>query len=381
MRRCVAILSIGAVAAPLAAEPIFVDQSLVGQEPVSTNETELRLQLEAQREQIRQLNLRLEALENNPIPAAPQKPSRKAPAAKNEGGNQEPKNKPGQFVVDEEAAERALEKTLVQTGVLLLPAGRMEFETGLDYVHNQTSTPIFIPDNGTTLLGKQDFRRNTVEASVFFRLGLPGDSQIELGVPYRYVDQSGVSKVLFNEVAEDSSSGSGVGDVTLGIAKTLRREKGWKPDVIARFVWDTDTGEEEDQGLALGGQGVNEYGVSLAATKRQDPMVFSIGVSYFTAEEKDDFQAGDSLGISLTAFLAASPSTSFQFGVDQTIVGEDKVNGTEIDGSDQVIGALTLGTSSIVGRGKFLNVTTGIGLTDDAADYSLSFSYSVSFGI
>ena len=58
-----------------------------------------------------------------PAPAAPAAPSATAPAGA----------APGQFEVSEEAAERALERTLIATGNLVVPQGFAEFEPLFSY--------------------------------------------------------------------------------------------------------------------------------------------------------------------------------------------------------------------------------------------------------
>jgi len=50
-------------------------------------------------------------------------------------------------------------------------------------------------------------------------------------------------------------------------------------------------------------------------------------------------------------------------------------------GSDQVFGTLNFGASSIIGGGKFLDLTAGIGLTDEAPDYSVGISVSFRFDV
>ena len=48
---------------------------------------------------------------------------------------------PMRLVVDEAAAERALERTLVQRGALLLPRGRIELSPALAYSHRESEIP------------------------------------------------------------------------------------------------------------------------------------------------------------------------------------------------------------------------------------------------
>jgi len=317
-----------------------------------------------------------------PVPSAPpvassaeQEPSiqaEKAPAVESGAAPAVP----GQFEVDEEAAERALDRTLVVTGALLLPFGQADIEPSFTYIRNQEEAPTFFFAQGSQLIASQEVRRDIFNGDLFLRVGLPFDSQLEVGIPYRYVEQTVVTEVGFSARAETESHGSGFGDLNLGLAKGLLHERDWWPDLIGRVTWDTDSGETSDDGFLLGG-GFNELQGSLTMTKRQDPLVFIGSASYGTTFEKDDINPGDQLGFSVGALLAASPETSLRVVLNQTFVNEVEVGDTAIGGSDQVFGTLNFGASSIIGRGKFLDLTAGIGLTDEAPDYSVGVSVSI----
>jgi hypothetical protein len=288
---------------------------------------------------------------------------------------------PGQFEVEEKEIDRALERTLVQTGVLLLPYGKAEIEPSFSYARWKVDTPTFVNENGTVFVGEQEVRRNDFQTAQSLRFGLPFDTQLELSLPYRYVDESTVTKVGFGERREADSSGSGYGDLTVGVAKTLLRENGgWWPDVVGRVRWDTDTGKSLSGDVPTGG-GFNELAGSLSVVKRQDPLAFVGGVSYETTFEKDDIQPGDALGFSVGTILAASPDTSLRLGLDQRFVNEASVSGHSIDGSDQTIGTLSIGVASILGHGVLLNGAVDIGLTDDAPDYAVRASLPVQFDL
>src|SRR5919106_745247 len=148
---------------------------------------------------------------------------------------------------------------------------------------------------------------------------MPFDSQVEIGLPYRYVDQSAVTKVGGLERQEIDGSGHGMGDISVGVAKTLLRENGgWWPDLVARLTWGTGTGESTDGDVLLG-SGFNELRGSLDAVKRQDPLAFVGGVSYETTFEDDNVKPGDEFGFSIGTVLAPSPETSLRFGLGQRL--------------------------------------------------------------
>jgi hypothetical protein len=117
------------------------------------------------------------------------------------------------------------------------------------------------------------------------------------------------------------------------------------------------------------------------ASKRQDPLVFVGRLSYETTFENDGFDPGDEFGLGLGTVLAASPDTSLRFFLHQRYVNEYEVDGESVDGSDAVMATLSLGASSILGRGVLLDVEAGVGLTDDSPDYAVTVSLPVRFDL
>lgn len=282
---------------------------------------------------------------------------------------------PGTFAVDPEDAERALERTLVQTGALLLPPGAIDLEPGFIYRRWETTTPAsFVAASGASRVGKLDIGENELIASLDLRLGLPWTSQFELSVPYAYKDRSEV----FAD-REESTSAFGFGDVTLGFAKELLRERGWRPDLIGRVTWSSDTGQEKD-GLLLG-SGFHSITGSLTALKRQDPLAFVASGFYGTSFEKDDAEPGDEFGFIFGTVLAASPETSLSLSLQQLFAKERKVDDRSLAGSDQISSLFVVGASTVLGPGVLLSVNAGVGLTDDAPDYFVRISLPIRFNL
>ena len=285
----------------------------------------------------------------------------------------------GAIEVTEEKVERALERALVQVGALLLPVGTGQIGPNFSYVRQEVDTPVFLTQGGEQFLAADEVRRDTLEASLTLLAGLPFDSQLELDVPYQYSNELTVTRVRFAARLEEERDASGFGDVTVGLAKTLLRERGWWPDLIGRVQWDTNSGEIED-GISLG-TGFHEIRGSLTAVKRQDPLVFVGGVSYETTFERDGIDPGAEIGFSIGTVLAASPETSLRFFLNQTFINEVERDDREIPGTDQVIGTFTFGVSSILAARVLFDITAGIGLTEDAADYFVNVSLPIRFDL
>jgi hypothetical protein len=315
-----------------------------------------------------------------PAPAAAMPPVAQAsPPPSPPGGSGNPRRAPGAFTVDEEAAQRALERTLTQTGALLLPARTLELTPSFSYRRfEQTSQALVtatIPATGASVpvLANQQNRRNEFTGSLELRAGLPYNAQLEVGLPYNRVTTS-----LTGGGADTSASGSGIGDVTLGVAKTLTRESGWKPDLIGRLTYNVGNGKRENSGVLMPG-GFRQFQAELVALKRQDPLAFVGSVFYGKTFEEDGIRPGDAMGLSLSALLAASPSTSLQFGFSQIHRDKQELNGIRLPGSEQTYGIVTLGASSVISRDATLVTQFGIGLGSDAPKYSLTVSVPLLF--
>ena len=285
---------------------------------------------------------------------------------------------PGKVVVEEGAEERALERSLTREGALLLTPGLLEVETRVSYIRQEDSAPVFVPSGDDVFVGETELNTDNWIADLQLRLGLPWESQMEIGVPYRWRRVEPVRTVNFTPVDSSSDSGSGLGDLRIGFAKTLAREELWGPDLVGRITWDTDTGKDSDNGIPLGG-GYNELRGSMTAIKRQDPVAFVGELSYEHTFEDNDIQPGSILSSLLGGNIALSPETALSLFFVAAYQDETEINGKKVDGSDRTIGTFQLGGSTLLAKGTLLSLSGGMGLTDDADDFSISFSLTKQF--
>lgn len=283
---------------------------------------------------------------------------------------------PGLVVVDEAMAERALERSLTRDGALLLPSGVLEIEPRLAYTRQEDATPSFVMSGGGVIASETERNSDSLTASLLLRLGLPGDTQLEVGLPYRWRRVDTVTNIGFSPAQATTESGAGRGDVRITLAKALLREASGQPDVIGRLTLDNDSGEMTDNGVTLGG-GFKEVQGALTFIKRQDPVVFIAGLSYQHVYEKESVQPGSLLAGNFGSYIALNPQTSLSFQLSLASQKPTKINGEPIPGSDRVLGSLVVGGSSLVGRGALLNVSLGVGLTDDTDDFTLSLSLPI----
>lgn len=289
---------------------------------------ELQRLLKQRDAEIEQLHRRLEALEKK-APAAPE---------------------------DEAESNRALERALVQQGGLLLERGVYEVEPQLVYSHWDKA--------------RSDLR-DVAEAAVGVRAGLGWESQLQVRVPYVWASAA-------------SDSGSGFGDVELGLSRQLRREGDSLPSLVASLGWLSRTGQDPftSDGVATGG-GFNVLQAGLLALKRSDPLVYFGGASYSAPQSRDvsgtRLSPGDSLGLRLGAILAASPTASISAGVSLSFVGAARADGARIPDSDTVLGTLQIGFGTVLSRRVLLNVSGEMRLTGAVPDFRLGVTLPVRF--
>jgi hypothetical protein len=315
-----------------------------------------------------------------PDPATPMVPKAKPSPTDDAGSRTTTAAAPGQVTVDEDAAERALERSLVQAGALLLPFGKVEVSPSLTYTRREDDAPVITQVDGTSILSQERVERDEVTADLGVLVGLPFESQLELGLPYNYAHRERKTEAGFVPIDSESDSGSAFGDFRIGVAKTFVREVNWIPNLIGRVTWDTNTGEKSDGGVALGG-GFNELQASVTATKRQDPLVFAASAGYEKVFESNDIEPGDAWSFSLGTFLAVSPDSSLRFAFSQTFRGETEFDGRKLDGSDQSSGTFTAGLSSVLGHGALIDFSGGIGLGNDAPDYFFGVALPIRFNV
>ena len=281
----------------------------------------------------------------------------------------------------EEEAERALERTLTAEGALLLPYGQVEVEPSFSYTRRHDDVSALARLNGVTVPVNQKVRDNEFQPSVFARAGLPFDAQLEANMPYEIIEQERVTDVGGVARVARSATGSGIGDFSVGLAKTVLREKNWWPDLIARVTWNTPTGQAQDNRVTLGG-GFNQIVGQVVALKRQDPLAFVASASYQkTLNQVRGIEPGNEAEFFLGTFLATSPNTSLQISLNQTFADDAKFKGDKIKDLDQVSSTLNLGISSILARNVLLQLVGGVGLTPDAPDYSVTVSLPIRFDV
>jgi hypothetical protein len=311
-------------------------------------------------------------LEEKPAPSPPPQappPAQAAPA---------PKPAASEQAGQEDENARALERSLVREGGLVLPKGAVEVEPRLQYSYRGADGLRLVSVGGAVQVAEQDVTRDQLEASLGLRVGLPASMQAELRVPYVWVHENRATSSL----ASESERASGWGDVELGLSKQLLAERPGRPSLLGSLTWKSVTGQHELNRLSTG-TGFPQLQAGLTVVKRQDPLVFFGTASYSWNFERErsgtEVDPGDSVGLKAGVLLAASPETSLRAGFDISRFERTRVAGTAIPGSDATPGIVELGVATLLSSRTMLDVQLGVGITQDAPDFRLRIALPVRF--
>lgn len=311
-------------------------------------------------ERIQVLEKRLEAQKPPSAPVAAPKPAASEETARD----------------DEDA--RALERTLVRAGGLVLPKGAWELEPLFQYSYRGSDQLGIVVINGVAQVAQQDRTRDELEASIGLRAGLPASMQVELRLPYVWLREDRATVGTGNE----RSRTSGIGDLEIGLTKQLANEVRGRPALLASLRATLSTGDH-DFGQLSRGSGFPQIQAGLTAVKREDPLVFFGALTYARIFERDyggaGIDPGDVFALKAGALLAASPDTSLRTGLEMQWSGRTTVAGASVAGSDTTVAVLELGLATLISARTLLDVQFGVGVTPDAPDFRLRVSLPVRF--
>jgi hypothetical protein len=254
---------------------------------------------------------------------------------------------------EDDDLDRALERTLVREGVLVLPPWSYELTPQFSYAHwDKLQDPAV---------------RNSYSAALTFRMGLPWTSQISATLPYQY-----------NQF-RDGSSSSGLADAGFLFSKALLVESDWMPNLVGSIGWTSPT--------SLTGKTfspipyVSGFQAGVTASKQFDPLVVFGGVSYFSSISREiagtQSNPGGVVGARFGSSLAISPATSITAGFNFGYLTQSP--DFIVPGSDRILSSVDVGFSTILWKRTLLNVTGQFGLTGHVPDFRLIASIPIRF--
>jgi hypothetical protein len=341
---------------------------------------QLQSALRERDQQILALEKRIAALENKQATAEP--------AAATAAPTISPANPPAKVAgaasrEQDEVALTAMSRGLVERGVLLLPRGSVEISPGISYGHSQKQGLVLVETpEGISSVSDQRQRDDALEFAATARVGLPWRSQIQLRVPFDWKREASA----LGDGSEVSHHSTHPGDIELELSHQFLVEKGSLPALLGAVSWRFPTGQDPYRvpvtSIASGG-GTHQLTARLTALKTLDPLVFFTSLSYSKNFERQEsfgrVHPGDFVAWQLGALLAVSPDTSLDLGFSQQFKFHTHVDGEPIRGSDSVAAVVQVGVDQVLSAHTLLNVSLGLGVTNDAPDYQLLVSLPFRF--
>jgi hypothetical protein len=320
----------------------------------------------------------------------------------------------GQSVFAEEPATDSAEEirlsiapAVAERGGVLLRQGQLEVSPQLRYSLQSTNRLyVFglavLPALVIGTIDVADVDRNIVEPSLTFRYGLLDALQFEVMVPWRYSNDI----ISFQSGEEETVDDTGFGDVEGGLSCQLMNEKAGWPALVASVRIKSRTGKDpfevdRDDEIPTGSGFWGVRGI-LSAIKVMDPVVVFANLGYThnisrTVQFKEstvgdiDFDPGDSVEWGLGFAYALSPEFSlniqyahqlvFRSSIDSIQFPNDSVETGDITGTHQNIPSLRFGTVLAFERGRYLDFSVAIGLSEDAPDITVQLAVPFRFDL
>ena len=283
----------------------------------------------------------------------------------------------GQFSVSPEAAQHALERALVQTGLMLLRPGEFEIVPSETFQLYQFAQPdqLALTPTGAVLVTQNQQRYMLFQSQVLGRVGLPWEAQLEVATSFDVASQTNTTQVVGGSLGSHTITGAGLGDTSISLIKQITNEGEWMPNV---FLSGTFNLGQQQNGLPLG-FGYDYFKAAVTAVKRQDPLVFTAGLAYQTNLEAHGILPGDEVIPSVGLLFALSPETSIQAIQQIAFVNGTKFHGVTVPGSSQIEGIFQAGVLSILAPGVVVNLTAAVAETPQTPDLTVQLSVPIRF--
>jgi len=296
---------------------------------------------------------------------------------------------------------------------------RLVFENGLTYNRydrKQLSLNGFLALDAIFLgnIAIENVESDTLSYNAGLRWGVSPRLTLNLDVPYlgrKTVYQKGGAGGSAAAIAQEQTSGHGLGDITASANIKLFTERGWRPDTVLNVGITAPTGREpygipwkvlerdDDDFIRFAvpeeqptGNGVWQASVGLSAVKTTDPAILfgNVGVAYSRQGSFDDLdnnpdtvnpgdvKLGNSFYFGAGVAFAFNERTSLSISLSDRVSARARTRykGTswsKVIGSDGNAAMFNLGVTYALSPHATLVGLLGIGLTPDAPDFTLGF--------
>lgn len=300
-------------------------------------------------------------------------------------------------------AQRTQDQALLERGAILLRAGALQIEPGMEYSkfsgNNVQISGVSIFDAiviGFIRVDAND--RDLLTGTLRVRYGLFNRVQLDGTLPYVYRRDHEVLGVGTPDVRDRSFSGNGIGDIELGISGQPLIGRGWVPNVLVRVFTRIPTGKSsfEIPTVTVGpggerrltrsptGTGFHAVGGTVTAVLPIDPVVLFAGGGYTmnfprTWGEFGRIDPGDTWEFFAGLNFALNERVSFNFSFIQQRSFPTQRNGTRLVNTSATDARAIFGTSVGLTRNVNLVMNAGVGLTPASPNFTFFVSLPVTF--
>jgi hypothetical protein len=260
----------------------------------------------------------------------------------------------------------------------------------------------------------ENVESDTLNYNLAARWGVSPRLSLNLDVPYlarKTVYQKGGAGGAAASIAQEETTGSGIGDIIASANFRLLPEQDGRPETVLNFGVTAPTGREpygipwtvlerdDDDYVRFAipdeqptGNGVWQASVGVSAVKTTDPAILfgNIGYTYSFEASFDDLDAdpdtvnpgdvklGNSFYYGAGVAFAFNERTSFSMSMSNRLSARARTRfdgepWTKVIGSDANAAMFNLGVTHALSPQATVVGILGIGLTPDAPDFSLGF--------
>ncbi|MEN5425708.1 hypothetical protein ABE522_04935 [Stenotrophomonas pennii] len=349
-------------------------------------------------------------------PPLPPEPAR-APATATAGAEGGYASSAAEAQQAKQAARRSVDDVKQQQQALF--SRRFTLENSLTYARydrKQLTLNGFLALDAIFLgnIGIENVESDSLTYNLAARWGVSPNLTVNMDVPWvarRTVYQKGGAGGSAAAVAEEETSGNGIGDIGLSANYRLFGERGWKPETVLTAGVTAPTGREpygvdwtvlerdDDDYIRFAvpkeqptGNGVWQANVGLSIVKTADPAILFANAGYIHSFEAsfddldgnpDTVNPGD-VKLGYSYYFGAGVAFAFNERTSLSISFSDKLsarastryrNGQwmKVIGSDANAATFNLGVTYALNQKTTLVSLLGIGLTPDAPDFTLAF--------
>lgn len=293
---------------------------------------------------------------------------------------------------------------------VLTRQGVLVMEPSIEYAHTDVNRFVVggVAILDTVLVGSIEASqadRDSVTASLGMRYGVTDRIEAEVRIPYMYRNDETTNTVVSTNNVDSTTSldSHGLGDIEAALHWQINDGSGDWPFFVAniRAKSTTGTGPFDTARDARGierelATGSGFWGVepSITVIAPSDPAVFFVNLGYLWNIERDvdravgnrviqEVDPGDAVRLGFGMGLALNEKVSFSVGYqhDWIFGTETRFNDATFKSEALSVGAMNFGVNWQMTDVAALNVSVGVGVTEDAPDVRLMARMPIAFDL